>query len=145
MLFDKTEEDERGKEDERREGDKREEEVAREIVKKFDAMLNDIKNDGKTKKSLIIRTGDNINSLQPLIIKLLNARKTVLEKLYGFHKEFNIFDDIDNSYKLQMHNPRTSTMIDRKDEMLEYLEIIRLRLIDMLYTPSLNKKINKQC
>ena len=73
MLFDKTEEDERGEED------KREEEVEREIVKKFDAMLNDIKNDGKTTKSLIIRTGDNINSLQPLIIKLLNARKTVLE------------------------------------------------------------------
>ena len=50
MLFDKTEEDERGEEDERREGHKREEEVAREIVKKFDAMLNDIKNDGKTTK-----------------------------------------------------------------------------------------------
>ena len=139
MLFDKTEEDERGEED------KREEEVEREIVKKFDAMLNDIKNDGKTTKSLIIRTGDNINSLQPLIIKLLNARKTVLEKDYGFDKVFNIFDEIDNSYKLQIHNPRTSTMINRKNEMLEYLEIIRLRLIDMLYTPSLIKKINKQC
>ena len=139
MLFDKTEEDERGEED------KREEEVEREIVKKFDAMLNDIKNDGKTTKSLIIRTGDNINSLQPLIIKLLNARKTVLEKDYGFDKVFNIFDEIDNSYKLQIHNPRTSIMINRKNEMLEYLEIIRLRLIDMLYTPSHIKKINKQC
>ena len=139
MLFDKTEEDERGEED------KREEEVEREIVKKFDAMLNDINNDGKTTKSLIIRTGDNINSLQPLIIKLLNARKTVLEKDYGFDKVFNIFDEIDNSYKLQIHNPRTSTMINRKNEMLKYLEIIRLRLIDMLYTPSLIKKINKQC
>ena len=139
MLFDKTEEDERGEED------KREEEVEREIVKKFDAMLNDIKNDGKTTKSLIIRTGDNINSLQPLIIKLLNARKTVLEKDYGFDKVFNIFDEIDNSYKLQIHNPRTSTMINRKNEMLEYLETIRLRLIDMLYTPSHIKKINKQC
>ena len=139
MLFDKTEEDERGEED------KREEEVEREIVKKFDAMLNDIKNDGKTTKSLIIRTGDNINSLQPLIIKLLNARKTVLEKDYGFDKVFNIFDEIDNSYKLQIHIPRTSTMINRKNEMLEYLEIIRLRLIDMLYTPSHIKKINKQC
>ena len=139
MLFDKTEEDERGEED------KREEEVEREIVKKFDAMLNDIKNDGKTTKSLIIRTGDNINSLQPLIIKLLNARKTVLEKDYGFDKVFNIFDEIDNSYKLQIHNPRTPTMINRKNEMLEYLEIIRLRLIDMLYTPSHIKKMNKQC
>ena len=135
MLFDKTEEDERGEEDKREE----------EVVKKFDAMLNDIKNDGKTTKSLIIRTGDNINSLQPLIIKLLNARKTVLEKDYGFDKVFNIFDEIDNSYKLQIHNPRTSTMINRKNEMLKYLEIIRLRLIDMLYTPSLIKKINKQC
>ena len=135
MLFDKTGEDERGEEDKREE----------EVVKKFDAMLNDIKNDGKTTKSLIIRTGDNINSLQPLIIKLLNARKTVLEKDYGFDKVFNIFDEIDNSYKLQIHNPRTSTMINRKNEMLEYLEIIRLRLIDMLYTPSHIKKINKQC
>ena len=135
MLFDKTEEDERGEEDKREE----------EVVKKFDAMLNDIKNDGKTTKPLIIRTGDNINSLQPLIIKLLNARKTVLEKDYGFDKVFNIFDEIDNSYKLQIHNPRTSTMINRKNEMLKYLEIIRLRLIDMLYTPSLIKKINKQC
>ena len=135
MLFDKTGEDERGEEDKREE----------EVVKKFDAMLNDIKNDGKTTKPLIIRTGDNINSLQPLIIKLLNARKTVLEKDYGFDKVFNIFDEIDNSYKLQIHNPRTSTMINRKNEMLKYLEIIRLRLIDMLYTPSLIKKINKQC
>ena len=69
----------------------------------------------------------------------------MLEKDYGFDKVFNIFDEIDNSYKLQIHNPRTSTMINRKNEMLEYLEIIRLRLIDMLYTPSLIKKINKQC
>ena len=36
-------------------------------------------------------------------------------------------------------------MINRKNETLEYLEIIRLRLIDMLYTPSHIKKINKQC
>ena len=42
------------------------------------------------------------------------------------------FEEIDNShYKLQMHNHRTTAMINRKNEMLEYLEIIRSRLIDM--------------
>ena len=39
-----------------------------------------------------------------------------------------------------MNNPRTTTMINRKNEMLEYLEITRLRIIDMLSTPSLIKK-----
>ena len=78
-----------------------------------------------------------------MIIKLLNARKTELKKNYGFDKVFTIFVETDNScYKLQMYNPRTSTMINRKNEMLECLEIIRSRLTHMLSTASLIKNIN---
>ena len=88
-------------------------------------MLKDTKNNGKTSKLLIIRTRGNIISLQPLIIKLLNARKTVCKKDHGFDKVFNIFDEINDSrYKLQMYNPSTSNMINRKNAMLEYLQII---------------------
>ena len=78
-----------------------------------------------------------------MIIKLLNARKTELKKNHGFDKVFTTFGETDNScYKLQMYNPRTSTMINRKNEMLEYLEIIRSRLTHMPSTPSLIKNIN---
>ena len=91
-----------------------------------------IKNDEKASKSLIIRIRGNIISLHPLTIKLINTREMVLEKDHGFVKVFNTFDEIDNSHhKLQMHNHRTTAMINRKNEMLEYLEIIRSRLIDM--------------
>ena len=87
------------------------------------------------------RRRGKIISLHPLIIKLLNTIKTVLEKAYNFDKVFNVFDEIDNTRdKPQIYNPRTFVMINRKNEMLEYLEIIRLRLIDMLSTPSLSKK-----
>ena len=83
---------------------------------------------------LIIRTCGNVNSLHSLIMKLLNTRKTVLEKDYRFDKVFNIFDEMNsscNKLQLQLHDPKTATMIIRKNEMLEYLEIIRSRLIDM--------------
>ena len=109
----------------------------------MDTILKDIKNNGKALKLLIIRTRGNVISLHSLIMKL-NTRKTVLEKDYRFDKVFNIFDEIDNScnkLQLQLYDPKTATMIIRKNEMLEYLEIIRSRLIDMLSTPSLIKKI----
>ena len=83
---------------------------------------------------LIIRTCGNVNSLHSLIMKLLNTRKTVLEKDYRFDKVFNIFDEMNsscNKLQLQLHDPKTATMIIRKNEMLEYLEIIRSRLTDM--------------
>ena len=67
-------------------------------------------------------------------MKLLNTRKTVLEKGYRFDKVFNIFDEMNsscNKLQLQLYDPKTATMIIRKNEMLEYLEIIRSRLTDM--------------
>ena len=103
-----------------------------QTVHKFDTILKDIKNNGRTTKPLIIILDSNTN-LYPLIIKSINARKLMLKKDYGLDKIFNIFDEIDDSrYKLHMYNPRTSNMINRKNEMLEYLKIIELKLIDML-------------
>ena len=102
-----------------------------QTVHKFDTILKDIKNNGRTTKPLIIILDSNTN-LYPLIIKSINARKLMLKKDYGLDKIF-IFDEIDDSrYKLHMYNPRTSNMINRKNEMLEYLKIIELKLIDML-------------
>ena len=102
-----------------------------QTIHKFDTILKDIKNNGRTTKPLIIILDSNTN-LYPLIIKSINARKLMLKKDYGLDKIF-IFDEIDDSrYKLHMYNPRTSNMINRKNEMLEYLKIIELKLIDML-------------
>ena len=102
-----------------------------QTVHKFDTILKDIKNNGRTTKPLIIILDSNTN-LYPLIIKSINARKLMLKKDYGLDKIF-IFDEIDDSrYKLHMYNPRTSNMLNRKNEMLEYLKIIELKLIDML-------------
>ena len=104
-----------------------------QTVHKFDTILKDIKNNGSTTKPLIIIILDSNTNLYPLIIKSINARKLMLKKDYGLDKIFNIFDEIDDSrYKLHMYNPRTSNMINRKNEMLEYLKIIELKLIDML-------------
>lgn len=73
---------------------------------------------------MVITTRGNSISLHPLMIKLLKARKTVLEKDFAFDKVFNNFYETDNSHnKLQMYNPKTTTMINRKNEMLQYLEI----------------------
>ena len=104
-----------------------------QTVHKFDTILKDIKNNGRTTKPLIIIILDSNTNLYPLIIKSINARKLMLKKDYGLDKIFNIFDEIDDSrYKLHMYNPRTCNMINRKNEMLEYLKIIELKLIDML-------------
>ena len=79
----------------------------------------------------------------PIDNKIIKRKKNRAQKNHGFDKVFTIFGETDNScYKLQMYNPRTSTMINRKNEMLEYLEIIRWRLTHMLSTPSLIKNIN---
>ena len=104
-----------------------------QTVHKFDTILKDIKNNGRTTKPLFIITLDSNTNLYSLIIKSINARKVMLKKDYGLDKIFNIFDEIDVSrYKHHMYNPRTSNMINRKNEMLEYLKIIELKLIDML-------------
>ena len=57
------------------------------------------------------------------VIKLINTRKTVLRKDYGFDEVFNISDETDNNrHVLHKYNSRTSNMINRKNEMLEYLK-----------------------
>ena len=58
------------------------------ILKTFDAILKDIKNNEKIIKSIIVKTrGKNI-SLHLLIIKLLNAEKKMLKKNYEFDEAF---------------------------------------------------------
>ena len=58
------------------------------ILKTFDAILKDIKNNEKIIKSIIVKTrGKNI-SLHLLIIKLLNAEKKMLKKNYQFDEAF---------------------------------------------------------
>ena len=67
----------------------------------------------------------------------------MLRKYYRLGKVFNIFDEIDdNHYKLHMYNSRSSNMINRKNEMLVYLKIIELKLINMLSTSSVFRKIS---
>ena len=55
-----------------------------------DAILEDIKNNGKIAKSI---SGRNIN-LHQLITKLLKAEETVLKKDPGFGEVFNIFNEV---------------------------------------------------
>ena len=55
------------------------------ITKEFDAILRDTMNNGRSTKSISVKS--NIN-LRPLIVKLLNAEKTVLQKEYGFDEGF---------------------------------------------------------
>ena len=70
------------------------------------------------------------------MIKVLNAGKRVLKKDYGFDEVFNIFNKIDNNHhELHKYNPRTSYMINRKNEMLEYLKIMKWKLIDIFSSP----------
>ena len=86
------------------------------IKQKFDAILNDIKNVGRTTNPTSVKSRDGTINLHPLIIKLLNAGKTMLKKDYGFDEVFNIFDEIDNNcHELHKYNPRISNMINRKN------------------------------
>ena len=78
-----------------------------------------------------------------MIIKLTNVEKAMLKKDYGFDKLFNFFDEIYyNRHKIQLYNPTSSNMINRNNEMLEYLKITEWELIDMLSAPSAIRKIN---
>ena len=67
-----------------------------DITKAFGILSQDIKNNGKTTKSISVKGLSNTINLYPLIIKLQSAEKTELQKHYGFEKAFNIFDEIDN-------------------------------------------------
>ena len=113
------------------------------LAKKFNAILKDIKNDGRTSKSINIKSHGNSINLYPLVIKLLNAGKSVIKKDYGFDKVFNIFHEIDNNcHKLHEYNPTTFNKINRKNEKLDYLKIIKDNLIGMFSTPIIIRKIN---
>ena len=102
-------------------------------LKKFDAILKDLKSNGRTTKPISLKTrGSNIN-LHPLI-RLLNAGKTVLKNDYGFDEVFNIFDKIDIiHHELNEYNLKTVNKINTKNEMLEYLKNMDWKLI---YVPS---------
>ena len=104
-------------------------------IKSFDVILKGIRDIGRTIKPINVTIpGGNINP-HPLIIKLLSTGKMVLKKDYGFDEIFVIFDETDNNcYELNMYNHGTSNMIDRKNEMLDYLKIMEWNLIDMIST-----------
>ena len=61
-------------------------------MKKSDATLKDMENNGTTAKSISFKSHSSNISLHPVVIKLLNARKTLCKKDYGFDKVFKIFD-----------------------------------------------------
>ena len=66
------------------------------LLKWFDSILKDVKNNGKTIKSIRVKSRGNDVNLCLLIIKVLNTEKKMLKKDYGFDEAFNFFDKIDN-------------------------------------------------
>ena len=88
--------------------------------------------------------GNSIN-LHPLIIKLLNAEKTMLKRDYGFDEAFNIFDGIDSKFNnLNEYKPRTSNKNNtKKPTILDYSKNIGERSVDIFATPSIISNINK--
>lgn len=44
--------------------------------------------------------------------------------------------------ELNGYNPKTANKINAKNEMLEYLKVMEQKLIDMLSTPTVVRKIN---
>ena len=92
-----------------------------------------LKNNGNFTKLISIKShGKNIN-LHPLIIKSLNAVKTVLKKDYGFDEAFNIFVEIDNKCnKLNKYKARLLIRLIQKNAILRYLRIMEDELTDML-------------
>ena len=67
----------------------------------------------------------------------------MLKRDYGFDEAFDIFEEMNNNHhKLNGYNPGTSNIINRKNEMLEYLKIIGYLLIDMLSTLTAVRKVD---
>ena len=84
----------------------------------------------------------NIN-LHPLIIKFLNAEKTILQKDYRFGEAFNDFAGTDNKLdKLKKHKTKNFKKTKTKNVMLQYLRIMEDKLFDMCSTPSIIKNVN---
>ena len=76
-------------------------------------------------------------------MKLLNAGKMMLKKDYAFDGVPESFDEIDNNrHKPNDYNPRTSNTINRKNRILEYLNIMEWKLLDVVSTPTIVRKIN---
>ena len=65
------------------------------ITKGFDAILKDLKNNGKSTISIRV-TICNV-SLFSVVIKLVSTEKVVLKKDHGSNEAFNILDEIDNN------------------------------------------------
>ena len=64
----------------------------------------------------------------------------MLKRDYGFDEGFDIFAEMVNiNHKLNKYNPGTY-MINRKNEMLDYLIIVEYLLIDMLSTLTVVRK-----
>ena len=81
----------------REDGDNREEDISDDssVAKTFAIILDDIKNDKNTNKSLSVKSrGKNIN-LYIVVITFINAKTAVLKGDYGFDEAFNIFDEIE--------------------------------------------------
>ena len=67
----------------------------------------------------------------------------VLKKDYRFDEVFDIFDEIDiNHNKPNEYKARTSNIVNRKNEKLEYLKIVENELTDMFTTSTIIRKIN---
>ena len=102
-------------------------------------MLKDVKNNGKTMKSICVKShGNNIN-LHPVITKLLNAEKVMLKKnmnLMHFYA-FYIFDKIRDKYnKFNEYRPKSDNNINKKNAILEYLKIIVKKRCIKIHTTS---------
>ena len=111
------------------------------FTKEFDAILKNIKNNGKTAKSINVKNHGSSINLHPLVIKLINGEKTVLKKDYGFDETFDIFEELDDKRsKLNEYKRRTSIKINIKNAMLQYLRIMKDKLIDMFTTPRIKNK-----
>ena len=122
--------------------DKRKDDISKEdvsdeskTVEKFEFILKDTNNNGRTTKSNSVKTRSSNINLHPLIIKLINAWKSVFKVDYGFDEVLDIFHEIDIIHREpNEYNPRTVNKINTKNEMLEYL--------NMLFNPTLVRKIN---
>ena len=67
------------------------------LTKNFNSMLKDMKNDKKVTELISVKSRSENISLYTVMTKFINIKATVLQKDYGFDKEFNIFDKIDNN------------------------------------------------
>ena len=74
-----------------------------------------------------------------MIVRSLKAEKTVL-KNYGFDKVIDISDKMKIIHK-KLLGVMLGVLIRLKNYMLEYLKIMEWKLIDMLSTPIVVRKI----